>query len=97
MLGVCQDSPTSKGTAVDKQYQTPEIDSPRIAVPERISVAPDEIAADLREGLLALAVGAGMQVLGAMMDGPSARGPGFRTTSTGSTPSSCRSRTTSRR
>jgi transposase-like protein len=67
-LGVCQDNPTSKGTAVDKQYQTPEIDSTRIAVPERISIALDEIAADLREGLLALAVGAGMQVLTAMMD-----------------------------
>jgi hypothetical protein len=67
-LGVCQDNPTSKGTAVDKQYQTPEIDSTRIAVPKRISITLDEIAADLHEGLLALAVGAGMQVLTAMMD-----------------------------
>ena len=67
-MGVCQDNPTSKGTAVDKQYQTAEIDSTRIAVPEQISIALDEIAADLREGLLALAVGAGLQVLTAMMD-----------------------------
>lgn len=53
---------------MDKDYQTPEIDSTGIAVPEQVSIAFTEIAADLREGLLALAVGAGMQVLGAMMD-----------------------------
>jgi putative transposase len=67
-LGVCQDNPPSKGTAVDKDYQTTKIDSTGIAVPEQVSIALGEIAADLREGLLALAVGAGMQVLGAMME-----------------------------
>jgi hypothetical protein len=36
-------------------------------VPDVVSVAMDEIAADVREGLLALAVGAGLQVMAAMM------------------------------
>jgi hypothetical protein len=38
------------------------------AVPEQVSVALSEIAVDVREGLLALAVGAGLQVMTAMMD-----------------------------
>jgi hypothetical protein len=67
-LGVCQDNPTSKGTAVDKNYQTSKIDTTRIAVPEQVSIALGEITTDLREGLLALAVGAGLQVLTAMME-----------------------------
>jgi putative transposase len=67
-LGVCQDNPTSKGTAVDKDYQTSKIDTTRIAVPEQVNIALGEITTDLREGLLALAVGAGVQVLTAMMD-----------------------------
>ena len=37
------------------------------AVPDVVSVAMGEIAADVREGLLAIAVGAGLQVLTAMM------------------------------
>lgn len=36
-------------------------------VPDVVSVAMDEIAADVREGLLAIAVGAGLQVMAAMM------------------------------
>ena len=67
-MGVCQDIPTSKGTAVDKDYQTAKIDTSARAVPEQVSIALGEITADLREGLLALAVGAGLQVLGAMME-----------------------------
>jgi putative transposase len=67
-LGVCQDNPTSKGTAVDKDYQTTKIDTTRIAVPEQVSIALGEITTDLREGLLALAVGAGLRVLSAMME-----------------------------
>ena len=39
-----------------------------VAVPERVSIAMDEIAADTREGLLALAVGAGLQVMQQLMD-----------------------------
>ena len=37
-----------------------------MAVPIRVSVAMNEIAADVTEGLLALAVGAGLQVMQAM-------------------------------
>lgn len=36
-------------------------------VPEQVSVAMDEIATDVREGLLALAFGAGLQVMQQMM------------------------------
>lgn len=51
---------------MSKDYQRPEIDS--TAALERVSVAIGEIAADVREGLLALAVGAGLQVMHAMME-----------------------------
>jgi len=44
---------------VTKKYQNIEFDASTLAVPEQVSVAMNEIAADLREGLLALAVGAG--------------------------------------
>ena len=46
-----------------KKYQTDELDTSALAVPEQVSVAMDEIAADMREGLLAFAVGAGLQVV----------------------------------
>ena len=39
----------------------------RLAMPETVSVAMSEIAEDMREGLLALAVGAGLQVMHALM------------------------------
>ena len=42
-------------------------EAPVPVVPEVVSVAMREIAADLREGLLAMAVGAGLQVMAAMM------------------------------
>ncbi len=42
-------------------------DVPACVVPDVVSVAMDEIAADVREGLLAIAVGAGLQVMAAMM------------------------------
>jgi putative transposase len=41
--------------------------SPVPVVPDVVSVAMSEIAADVREGLLAIAVGAGLQVMAAMM------------------------------
>jgi len=53
---------------VTKDYQTTTIETTRTAVPDQISIALAEITTDLREGLLALAVGAGLQVLTAMMD-----------------------------
>ncbi len=51
-----------------KKYQTMTFDTSALAVPERVSVAMNEIAENMSEGLLALAVGAGLQVMGALMD-----------------------------
>ncbi len=51
-----------------KKYQMTDFDASTLAVPEQVSVAMDEIAADLREGLLALAVGAGLQVMQQLME-----------------------------
>lgn len=51
-----------------KDYQNREIDTSQPAVPERVSVALDELAGELREGLLAFAVGTGLQVMAALMD-----------------------------
>ncbi len=51
-----------------KKYQTTEFDTSALAVPEQVSVAMEEIAADMREGLLALAVGAGLQVMAQLME-----------------------------
>ncbi len=51
-----------------KKYQMNEFDASKLAVPEQVSVAMSEIAADLREGLLALAVGAGLQVMQQLME-----------------------------
>ncbi|HZJ06743.1 MAG TPA: IS256 family transposase, partial [Nocardioidaceae bacterium] len=50
-----------------KKYQRTEFDTSALAMPEQVSVAMDEIAADMREGLLALAVGAGLQVMQQLM------------------------------
>ena len=51
-----------------KKYQINEFDTSALAVPEQVSVALGEIAADMREGLLALAVGAGLQVMAQLME-----------------------------
>ena len=51
-----------------KQYQTTEFDTSALAVPEQVSVVMEEIAADMREGLLALGVGAGLQVMAQLME-----------------------------
>ena len=53
---------------MSKTYQTTVFDTSTLAVPEQVSVAMDEIAADMREGLLALAVGAGLQVMQQLME-----------------------------
>jgi putative transposase len=53
---------------VTKKYQMTEFDTSALAVPEQVSVAMNEIAADMREGLLALAVGAGLQVMQQLME-----------------------------
>ena len=51
-----------------KNYQNREIDTTQPAVPERVSVALGELAGGLREGLLAFAVGTGLQVMAALME-----------------------------
>ena len=51
-----------------KNYQTEKIDTSQPAVPDTVSVALGELAGELREGLLALAVGAGLQVMAAIME-----------------------------
>jgi hypothetical protein len=43
-------------------------DTTALVVPEQVTVALNEIAADMREGLLALAVGAGLQVMAQLME-----------------------------
>jgi putative transposase len=53
---------------VTKKYQRIEFDTSALAVPEQVNVAMNEIAADMREGLLALAVGAGLQVMARLME-----------------------------
>jgi putative transposase len=56
------------------------------AIPERVTVAMCEIAENMEEGLLALAVGAGLQVMQALMEadvaelaGPKGRHDAMRT------------------
>jgi len=56
---------------VSKTYQKNEMDTTGelgLAVPARVNVVMGEVAADMREGLLALAVGAGLQVMTALME-----------------------------
>jgi putative transposase len=53
---------------VCKDYQNVEIDTSQPAVPETVSVALAELAGEMREGLLALAVGTGLQVMAAIME-----------------------------
>jgi putative transposase len=55
---------------VGKQYQTSAAEASTLGptIPAEVSVALAEIAESAKEGLLALAVGAGLQVLGTMME-----------------------------
>ncbi|MHB8188746.1 MAG: IS256 family transposase, partial [Dermatophilaceae bacterium] len=41
---------------------------PGLAVPDAVTISMGEIAEDMAEGLLALAVGAGLQVMGSLME-----------------------------
>src|SRR5487761_2561250 len=50
-----------------KNYQK-KTDTAAIAVPDTVSVAMTNLADELREGLLALAVGAGLQVMDAILE-----------------------------
>ena len=51
-----------------KTYQNEDIDTNQPTVPEAVSVALTELAGEVQEGLLALAVGTGLQVLTALME-----------------------------
>ena len=51
-----------------KKYQRTALDTSALTVPDQVSVVMDEIAAEMREGLLALAVGAGLQVMQQLME-----------------------------
>src|ERR1035438_8463330 len=68
----CQVIRRRKGTAVSNTYQKnsrraqPDGLPGEIAVPEQVIVSMTEIAESAKEGLLALAVGTGMQVMAAM-------------------------------
>jgi putative transposase len=53
---------------VGKTYQNTEIDTTRPTVPDIVNVALAELAGECREGLLALAVGTGLQVMAALME-----------------------------
>jgi putative transposase len=53
---------------VQKNYQKTDIEACAPVVPEQVSVALAELAGEVQEGLLALAVGTGLQVLAAMME-----------------------------
>jgi putative transposase len=61
---------------MSKQYQTSDAQASmpsmssvlRLAVPEQVTVALVEIAESAKEGLLALAVGAGLQVMQMLME-----------------------------
>ncbi len=53
---------------MEQNYQMIDAAATALAVPEAVSVALSELVADVREGLLAMAVGAGLQVMAAMMD-----------------------------
>jgi putative transposase len=70
VLGVAK-TPTKKGTTVTNKYQKnmPKTSTgPGLAVPDEVTIAMGEIAEDMREGLLALAVGAGLQVMASLME-----------------------------
>src|SRR6476646_151487 len=51
-----------------KSSEIQSVDASTSAIPERVSVAMAEIAENMSEGLLALAVGAGLQVMAALME-----------------------------
>ena len=70
MSGNRQVAPTTeKGTAVSNIYQSKATDTSLTpAVPADVLISLSEIAESAKEGLLALAVGAGMQVMYAMLD-----------------------------
>ena len=68
MSGVRPRHTNKQGTAVKKSSQNLPVDATTPAIPEHVSVAMAEIAENMSEGLLALAVGAGLQVMQTLME-----------------------------
>jgi len=68
---------TEKGTTMKNSSQGRAEDATMVAIPEHVIVAMAEIAGNMQEGLLALAVGAGLQVMQILMqsDVTAAAGP----------------------
>lgn len=66
-----------KGTVTIRDYQNNESDTSTHAVSEQVSMAMSEIAAGMREGLLALTIGVGLQGMNELMeaDVTALRGP----------------------
>jgi putative transposase len=81
---------------VGKQYQTRDAEASMagLVVPDKVTVALAEIAESAKEGLLALAVGAGLQVMQTLMEESvvALAGPRASTTRTGSPCGTARSR-----
>ena len=72
LVGVGRSAKNSdeKGTTVTKTYQKCGLDAENdagLALPESVAVAMHQLVGQLSEGLLALAVGAGLQVMDALM------------------------------
>jgi putative transposase len=61
-------SDTKTGTVVKKNYQKNVATARTPVLPEAVKVAMAELAGDVQEGLLAMAVGTGMQVMAARMN-----------------------------
>jgi len=66
-VGCSAKNTNSKGTAVKKSNQNLAVDVATPAFPDHVSVAMAEIAENMHEGLLALAVGVGLQVMQTLM------------------------------
>jgi hypothetical protein len=72
LVGVGRSAKNSdeKGTAVPKTYQTTDADDAtdaELVLPESVAIVMQDLVGQLNEGLLALAVGAGLQVMDALM------------------------------
>jgi putative transposase len=68
VLGWTAKNTTRKGVAVQEKYRRSDIETSAPVVLDTVSVALAELAGEMREGLLALAVGTRLQVMAVMMD-----------------------------
>src|SRR5215813_5303505 len=68
VLGVRPKTPRRRGPLVKQNYQRIDAAASALGAPEAVTVVLGEVVADVREGLLAMAVGTGLQVMAAMMD-----------------------------